>query len=74
MFNYNEIMAVARFLNIDFSKFSFKDFKRRILVELEHGKYNSLTNVTDDDLLKIFKITLVHLNHFSYHFTPLLQT
>ena len=68
MFNDNEIMAVAKYLNIDFSKFSFEDFKRGILVELEHGKDNSLTNVTDDDLLKTAKIALAHLNEFPNYY------
>ena len=64
MFSDKEIMMVAKFLNIDFSRFSFDDFKRGITIELEHGKENMTTNVTDDDLIKTAKIALAHLNEF----------
>ena len=68
MFSDNEIMMVANFLNIDFSKFSFDDFKRGINIELEHGKENMNTNVTDDDLIKTAKIALAHLNEFPNYY------
>ena len=68
MFSDNEIMNVAKYLNIDFTKFPFEDFKRGILVELEHGKDNKATNVTDDDLLKTAKIALAHLNEFPNYY------
>lgn len=61
MFSDDEILRVARFLNIDFSKFPFEDFKRGINIELEHGIENISTNVTNDDLLKTAKIALAHL-------------
>jgi len=68
MFNDNEIMAVAKYLNVDFSKFPFEDFRRGIKIELEHGMDNNLTNVTDDDLLKTAKIALAHLNEFPNYY------
>ena len=68
MFSDNEIMMVANFLNIDFSKFSFDDFKRGINVELEHGKENINTDVTDNDLIKTAKIALAHLNEFPNYY------
>ena len=68
MFSDNEIMMVARYLNIDFSKFPFDDFKRGINIELEHGKENMNTNVTDDDLIKTAKIALAHLNEFPNYY------
>ena len=68
MFSDNEIMAVAKYLNIDFTKFPFEDFKRGIMIELEHGKNNNGTNVTDDDLLKTSKIALAHLNEFPNYY------
>ena len=68
MFSDNEIMMVAKFLNIDFSKFPFEDFKRGINIELEHGKENMTTNVTDDDLIKTAKIALAHLNEFPNYY------
>lgn len=68
MFSDSEIMNVTRYLNIDFTKFPFEDFKRGINIELEHGLVNKETNVTDNDLLKTAKIALAHLNEFSNYY------
>ena len=68
MFSDNEIMMVAKYLNIDFSKFPFEDFKRGINIELEHGKENMVTDVTDSDLIKTAKIALAHLNEFPNYY------
>lgn len=68
MFNDEDIYKVARFLNIKFDKYPFEDFKRGIIVELEHGKINPKTNVTDDDLLKTAKIALAHLNEYPNYY------
>lgn len=70
MFSDNEILRVARYLNIDFSKFSFDEFKRGINVELEHGFNNPITNVTNNDLIKTSKIALAHLNEFPNYYNP----
>ncbi len=68
MLDNNEILRVARYLNIDFSKFPFEDFKRGIEIELEHGNINPVTNVTNDDLLKTAKIALAHLNEYPNYY------
>ena len=68
MFNDYDIMNVANYLNIDFNKFSFDDFKRGINIELEHGLQDENTNVTDDDLLKTAKIALAHLNEYPNYY------
>ena len=68
MFSDNEIMMVAKYLNIDFSKFPFDDFKIGINIELEHGRENMNTDVTDDDLIKTAKIALAHLNEFPNYY------
>lgn len=68
MINNNELLRIARYLNIDFSKFPFEDFKRGIMIELEHGMINPLTNVTNNDLLKTAKIALAHLNEFPNYY------
>ena len=68
MFTNNEILRVARYLNVDFTKFPFEDFKRGINVELEHGMENMNTNVTNDDLLKTAKIALAHLNEYPNYY------
>lgn len=68
MFSDKEILDVANYLNIDFSKFSFDDFKRGINIELEHGYVDLKTNVTDNDLLKTAKIALAHLNELPNYY------
>ena len=68
MFTDSEIKDVAKYLNIDFSKFPFEDFKRGITIELEHGLENINTNVTNDDLLKTAKIALAHLNEYPNYY------
>ena len=68
MFNDYYIMNVANYLNIDFNKFSFDDFKRGINIELEHGLQDKNTNVTDNDLLKTAKIALAHLNELPNYY------
>lgn len=68
MLNNDEIYKVARLLNIKFDKYPFEDFKRGIIIELEHGKINPKTNVTDDDLLKTAKVALAHLNEYPNYY------
>lgn len=68
MLDNNELLRIARYLNIDFSKFPFEDFKRGVMIEFEHGLINPLTNVTNDDLLKTAKIALAHLNEYPNYY------
>ena len=68
MFSDNEIMNVAKYLNIDFTKFPFEDFKRGISIELEHGLQNIKTNVTNNNLLETAKIALAHLNELPNYY------
>ena len=64
MYTINDILTVAKILNIDFSKFSIEDFITGINIEMEHGLVNPITNVTNNDLLLTAKIALAHLNEF----------
>ena len=68
MFNDNDILNIAKYLNIDFNKISFEDFKRGVNIELEHGIENKDTNVTDNNLLKTAKIALAHLNEYPNYY------
>jgi len=68
MFSDIEILRVASYLGIDFSKFPIDDFKRGIDIELEHGSINPLTNVTNDDLILTAKIALAHLLEFPNYY------
>ena len=42
MFSDNEIMSIAKYLNIDFTKFPFEDFKRGIKQQFIY--FNSIIN------------------------------
>ena len=68
MYNINDILKVAKYLNIDFSKFTLEDFITGINIELEHGLINPLTNVTNNNLLMTAKIALAHLNEFPNYY------
>lgn len=66
--NNSEVLRIAQMLNIDFKNFPFEDFKRGIIVELEHGRINPITNVTNDNLLETAKIALAHLNEYPNYY------
>ena len=68
MFNYNDAIYIANKLGITFNKFTIDDFLTGLNIELEHGKINPNTNVTDDDLEKTAKIALAHLNEFPNYY------
>lgn len=68
MFTMEDAIRIAEKLNIDFSKFSKEDFLTGLNIELEHGKVDSTTNVTDNDLEKTAKIALAHLNEFPNYY------
>ena len=48
-----------------------EQFRRGLEVELEHGRRDPATNVTDDDPLVTGKIALAHLNEFADYYTRL---
>lgn len=64
MYSKPEIIEASKILGITFDKFSLDDLITGINIELEHGKVNPQTNVTNDDLLTTMKIALAHLNEF----------
>ena len=70
MFDESDALRIANKLNIKFDKFSLYDFLTGLNIELEHGKINKDTNVTNDDLELTAKIALAHLNEFSDYYNP----
>ena len=64
MYSKQEIIEASKILGTPFDKFSLDDLITGINIELEHGKVNPQTNVTNDDLLTTMKIALAHLNEF----------
>ena len=70
MYNLQDVYRVASLLNVDFSQFTPEEFLEGINIELEHGKINPQTNVTNDDLLMTSKIALAQLNEFPNYYNP----
>lgn len=68
MFNYNDAIYIANKLGITFNKFTIDDFLTGLNIELEHGKINPETNVTNNDLEKTAKIALAHLNEYNDYY------
>ena len=68
MFNIEDAIYAAEVLNINFDKYTIDEFLDGINVELEHGKVNKDTNVTNDDLITTSKIALAHLNEFPNYY------
>jgi hypothetical protein len=58
-------------LGIDWKKFDVEQFRMGMDVELEHGRRDAHTNVTDDDIMVTGKIALAHLNEFPDYYTRL---
>lgn len=55
----------------DSSRFDVEQFRMGLGVELEHGRQDVATNVSDDDEVMTAKIALAHLNEFPDYYTRL---
>ncbi|HQD26545.1 MULTISPECIES: DUF5661 family protein [Methanoculleus] len=67
----DEAKAMGEQLGITWKEFDVDQFRRGMVVELEHGLHDPATNVTDDDLLLTAKIALAHLNEFPDYYDRL---
>ena len=70
-FTTSEARQIGEALGIDWSKFDVEQYRMGLDVELEHGKVDPHTNVTDDDPMITGKIALAHLNEFADYYTRL---
>lgn len=72
-FTAEQAQNIARTLDIwwDDVRFDLDQFRRGMDVELEHGKREALTNVTNDDALTTGKIALSHLRELPDYYTRL---
>lgn len=68
MYNIEDAVYAASVLGINFDKFTPEEFLSGINIELEHGKINPNTNVTNNDLITTAKIALAHLNEFPNYY------
>jgi len=72
-FSSDEAREIGERIGIDWnsSRFDVEQFRMGLAVELEHGRHDSATNVTDDDELTTGKIARAHLNEFPDYYTRL---
>jgi hypothetical protein len=67
----DEARRIGDSLGIDWSHVALEQFRRGLLVELEHGTKDPETNVTNDDMILTGKIALAHLKEFPDYYTRL---
>jgi len=70
-FTNEEASEVGKNIGIDFGKVDLEQFRMGLKVELEHGKWMSGTNVTDDDHELTGKIAWAHLIEIPDYYTRL---
>ncbi len=70
---FTEIQAkeIGNQLGIDWNTIDLLQFTKGINVELEHGKIDPDTNVTNDDPILTGKIALAHLNELPDYYSRL---
>ena len=72
-FTAEHAQAIGEAIGIDWStsRFDVEQFRMGLTVELEHGRRDRATNVTDDDEQITGKIAWAHLNEFPDYYTRL---
>ena len=72
-FSSQEARDIGERIGIDWqrSRFDVEQFRMGLEVELEHGRRDLATNVSDDDELTTGKIARAHLNEFPDYNTRL---
>jgi hypothetical protein len=72
-FSADEARRIGERIGIDWDSapFDVEQFRSGLDVELEHGRHDPATNVTDDDPITTGKIALAHLNEFPDYYTRL---
>jgi len=71
VFTAQQAKQVGDKIGIKWDKWDVEQFRMGMDVELEHGKVDPHTNVTNDDPLITGKIALAHLNEFPDYYTRL---
>jgi Protein of unknown function (DUF5661) len=72
-FSADEARDIGERIGIDWasSRFDVEQFRMGLEVELEHGRRDPATNVSDDDEITTGKIARAHLNEFPDYYTRL---
>lgn len=74
-FSTDEARTIGEAIGIDWSasRFELEQFRLGLGVELEHGRHDPATNVTDDDEQTTGKIAWAHLNEIPDYYTRLAE-
>jgi hypothetical protein len=72
-FTAEEARRIGDTIGVDWTVIPLEQFRRGLAVELEHGKHDPATNVTNDDPLLTGKIALAHLKEFPDYYDRLEQ-
>jgi hypothetical protein len=70
-FTVEDARRIGGQLGVDWREFDVEQFRMGLDVELEHGRRDPETNVTNDDPLTTGKIALAHLREFPDYYTRL---
>ena len=72
-FTAEQARQIGERVGIDWSsaRFDVEQFRMGLDVELEHGRQDLSTNVSDDDEVTTGKIALAHLNEYPDYYTRL---
>ncbi len=70
-FTAKEAKQVGELIGIKWKEFDLEQFRMGMDVELEHGRRDPNTNVTNDDPIMTGKIALAHLNEIPDYYTRL---
>ena len=67
----SEIKKYSKQLGVNLNVVSINTLKKGIKVELEHGKRNEITNITNDSVLLSMIIALAHLEEYPNYYEEL---
>ena len=72
-FSADQAERIGERIGIDWgtARFDVEQFRMGLVVELEHGRRDPATNVSDDDEVTTGKIAWAHLNEFPDYYTRL---
>ncbi len=70
-FTLTEAQSIGEQLGITWEQFAVEQFRKGLNVELEHGKRDPETNVSNDDAITTGKIALAHLKEFPDYYDRL---
>lgn len=72
-FTTEEAREIGDAIGVNWSEHDLEEFRMGLAVELEHGKHDPETDVTNDDPLLTGKIAWAHLKEIPDYYTRLLE-